>query len=123
MNIFLTSSLGASRKVNGVWEPSVMNQNNRFLDNLKTLWKPDARVLVIASAPDTYERNDSVCRCLKGAFAMSGLSISHMECCDGRNPEIVEMLENMDALILTGGHVPTQNRFMKELRLRERLAN
>ena len=123
LNIFLTSSLGASRKVNGVWESSVMNQNNRFLDNLKTLWKPDARVLVIASAPDTYERNDSVCRCLKGAFAMSSLGVREMVCCDGRNPEAVETLDAMDAVILTGGHVPTENRFMMELRLRERLTN
>jgi len=27
----------------------------------------------------------------------------------------------MDVIILAGGHVPTQNRFMKQLRLRERL--
>lgn len=123
MKVLLTSSLGASRKVNGIWEPSVMNQNNGFLDTLRALWKPDARVLVISAAPDTYERNDSVYRCLKGAFGLSGLGVREMVCCDGRNPEAVEQMSVMDAVILTGGHVPTENRFMMELRLRERLAN
>lgn len=32
-------------------------------------------------------------------------------------------MESVDVLILAGGHVPTQNRFMKQLRLRERLQN
>ncbi len=123
MKVLLTSSLGASRKVNGIWEPSVMNRNNGFLDMLRALWKPDARVLVIASAPDNYERNDSVYRCLKGAFELSGLGVMEMVCCDGRNPEAAEQLSAMDAVILTGGHVPTENRFMIELRLRERLEN
>ena len=41
--------------------------------------------------------------------------------CDDRNLEVVENLEDIDVLILAGGHVPTQNRFMKQLRLKERL--
>lgn len=54
---------------------------------------------------------------------MSGLSISSMEICDDRNMDVVENLENVDVLILSGGHVPTQNRFMNDLRLKERLAD
>ena len=52
---------------------------------------------------------------------MSGLSISRIDRCDDRNPNAVNNLEKIDALILAGGHVPVQNRFMKQLRLRERL--
>ena len=40
-----------------------------------------------------------------------------------RIPSVIDDLENIDVLILAGGHVPTQNRFMKRLRLRERLKN
>ena len=54
---------------------------------------------------------------------MSGLSVSYFDKCDGRNPEAVDDLENIDVIILTGGHVPTQNKFLKRLRLRERLLN
>lgn len=52
---------------------------------------------------------------------MSGLSISHIDKCDERNQNTVDDLGSVDVLILAGGHVPTQNRFMKQLRLRERL--
>lgn len=52
---------------------------------------------------------------------MSGLSISCIDKCDDRNPNAVNDLENIDVLVLAGGHVPTQNIFMKQLRLRERL--
>ena len=54
---------------------------------------------------------------------MSGLSISSIEQCDDRNPEIIENLENIDVLVLAGGHVPTQNKFMEQLRKKERLAD
>ncbi len=52
---------------------------------------------------------------------MSGLSVSYLAQCDDRNPDIIENLPDMDVIILAGGHVPTQNRFMKQLRLKERL--
>ena len=52
---------------------------------------------------------------------MSGLTISHIDKCDDRNPSAVASLARIDVLILAGGHVPTQNKFMDQLRLRERL--
>lgn len=52
---------------------------------------------------------------------MSGLSISHIDKCDDRNPCAIDALESIDVLILAGGHVPMQNKFMAQLRLRERL--
>jgi dipeptidase E len=54
---------------------------------------------------------------------MSGLSISIIEKCDGRNPNIIESLGEMDVVVLAGGHVPTQNLFLKQLRLKERLSD
>jgi len=52
---------------------------------------------------------------------MSGLPVSQINLCDGRNPDSIDGLGNVDVLVLAGGHVPTQNKFMKQLRLRERL--
>ena len=121
MKAMLTSSLGGSSKVNGTRVPSILIQNNGLLDNLKSIWKPDAKVLVICADTNDYEKNDSVCACLKEAFPMSGLSISHIDKCDDRNPNAIDNLEDIDVLVLAGGHVPTQNKFMKQLRLRERL--
>jgi len=121
MKAMLTSSLGGSFKVNGVRVPDVLIQDNGLLDNLKSIWIPDARVLIICANPDNHEKNDGIYSCLKEALPMSGLSISSIEQCDDRNPDIIENLANIDVLILAGGHVPTQNRFMKQLCLKERL--
>ena len=121
MKVMLTSSLGGSSKVNGIRVPSILIQRNGLLDNLKSIWIADANVLIICADPSDYEINDSVCACLKEALPMSGLSISHIDKCDDRNPSAVDFLGCIDVLILAGGHVPTQNRFMNQLRLRERL--
>lgn len=123
MKLMLTSSLGGASKVNGVRVPSVLIEKNGLLKSLKAIWKHDARVLIICADPDDYEKNDSVCRCLRESLPMSGLSISEIACCDGRNEGAAECLAELDVLILAGGHVPTQNSFMKRLRLRERLSD
>lgn len=123
MKAMLTSSLGGSIKVNGTRVPAVLLQHNGLLDRLKSIWIQDAKVLMICANPTDYEKNDSVCDCLKEAFPMSGLSISYIDKCDDRNQDIIDNLENIDVLILAGGHVPTQNRFMKQLRLKERLTD
>ena len=122
MKAMLTSALGGSVKVNGTRVPSVLIQHNGLLDRLKSIWIQDARVLIICANPDNHEKNDGVYACLKEALPMSGLSISSIDQCDDRNPDIIEKLEDIDVLILAGGHVPTQNKFMKQLRLKERLA-
>ena len=121
MKVMLTSSLGGSSKVNGIRVPSILIQSNGLLDNLKSIWTTDAKVLIICADPSDYEKNDSVCACLKESLPMSGLSISHIDKCDGRNISAVESLECVDVLILAGGHVPSQNKFMHQLHLRERL--
>ena len=123
MKAMLTSSLGGFIKANGTRIPDILIQSNGLLDNLKSIWIPDARVLIICGNPDNYWKNDGVLACLKEAFPMSGLSISSIEMCDDRNPEVIENLANTDVLVLAGGHVPSQNRFMKQLCLKERLAN
>ena len=117
----LTSSPGGSSKVNGIRVPSVLIQRNGLLDNFNSIWITDANVLIICADPSDHEKNDSVCACLKESLPMSGLSISHIDKCDDRNPSAVESLTRIDVLILAGGHVPTQNKFMAKLRLRERL--
>ncbi len=121
MKAMLTSSLGGAFKVNGIRVPDVLIQQNGLLDNLKSIWIPNARVLIICANPDNHEKNDGVYACLKEAFPMSGLSVSYIAQCDDRNPDIIENLSDMDVIILAGGHVPTQNKFMKQLRLKERL--
>ncbi|MBP3618978.1 MAG: Type 1 glutamine amidotransferase-like domain-containing protein [Lachnospiraceae bacterium] len=122
MKAMLTSSLGGAIKMNGKRIPDVLIQQNGLLDKLKSIWPQDARVLIVCANPDNHEKNDGVYACLKEALPMSGLSVSYLAQCDDRNPDIIENLPDMDVIILAGGHVPTQNKFMKQLRLKERLS-
>lgn len=121
MKAILTSSQGGSIKENGKRYPAPLFNYNGLTDKIKENWVDNARVLIISASPDDYERNDSILYCLKEAYPMSGLSISSMEMCDKRNEEIAEKISEMDVLLLSGGHVPTENEFFKKLKLKEKL--
>lgn len=121
MKAILTSSLGGSINVNGNRIPATIMKENGLLDKIKSIWPEDARVMMICASPHDYEKNDSVYRCFKEAFPMSGLSLSSFELCDDRNEAMIERLDEMDVIILMGGHVPTQNTFMKKLNLKEKI--
>lgn len=121
MKAILTSSLGGSLKIDGRRIPSVLLEENGLLDTLRTLWVDNARIMIVCASPKDYEKNDSVCACMREAFPISGLSVSYLEICDDRNEELAERIHDMDVIILAGGHVPTQNRFFKKIRLKERL--
>lgn len=123
MKAILTSSLGGSIKINGKRVPSPLMEINGLLDKIKSIWTENAKVIMICASPDNYDVNDSIHDCLKEAFSMDGLSFSFFEICDNRNMNIIEQLNEIDAIILTGGHVPTQNTFMKKLNLKEKLKN
>lgn len=121
MNIMLTSCFCDFHLVDGKEAPSVLIRRNGLLDTLQSIWAERARVLVVCSDPCNHAGNDAVCACMKESFLMSGLSIGTFALCDGRNPDAVCGLQDVDVLVLAGGHVPTQNAFMKQLGLREKL--
>ena len=123
MKAILTSALGGSFKVDGKRVPSVLLADNGLLNLLRDIWINNSKVMIICGSPNDYQKNDSVCECLKEAFPMSGLSISYIDKCDDRNEELIEKAGEMDVILLAGGHVPTQNRFMKKINLKERLMN
>ena len=121
MNVIITSSLGGAHQKNGKRVPSVLIEQNGLLDKIRSLWPDDARVLMICASPKDYEKNDSVVTCFRQSLHMSGLNYSSLEMCDNRNEEIVKEISNKDVIILTGGHVPTQNLFLKKIALKEKL--
>lgn len=121
MKAILTSSQGGSVKENGKRYPAPLFTYNGLTDRIKESWVENARVLIISASPNDYERNDGILYCLREAYPMSGLSISSMEICDRRNEEIAEKIPEMDVLLLSGGHVPTENEFFKKLGLKEKL--
>ena len=122
MKLYLTSAIGGDVKENGIRMPAPLLPFNGFTYFLKQDWVENAKVLIISASPSDYERNDSILRCLREAFPMSGLSISSMEICDDRKEAIVDHIGEMDVVLLAGGHVPTQNAFFQKIGLKEKLA-
>lgn len=120
--VILTSSLGGAKKVEyGRRVPDYLLPDNGLVDFLKSIWTEQAKVLIISASPDDDDRNDGIRYCLGHAFPMSGLSVGEFLSCDRRSMDLIERLSEMNVIILSGGHVPTQNAFFKELHLRERL--
>ena len=121
MKAILTSSLGGQVKIDGKRLPAKLPETDGLLKCIKDVWKKDSKVMIISGSPEYFDKNDSVLFCLKGAFSLSELGTSEVLMCDERNKEIIERLPEIDVLILAGGHVPTQNSFMKTIGLKERL--
>lgn len=121
MITILTSHIGGAYKVDGKRLPGPIADKNGLLGKLKDIWPQDARVLMICADPEDYEKNDAVLYCYKEALPMSGLKVSSIGMCDARTETPAENISETDVIILTGGHVPTQNAFFKKIGLREKL--
>lgn len=117
MTAILTSSpciYGAPR--------AILNPENDFENELKRLLPPNPRCLFIASAPDDPGFTDRVAEEMAACFAEAGLGFSKLYKLDRRNQEDAKLLIwKSDLILLSGGHVPTQNAFFQELGLKELL--
>ena len=121
MTLFLTSHIGGSVKIDGRREPAFLNPDNGLVNRLKARWAGPASILLVAASPEDLERNDSIQRAFTQAFPMSGLPIRGITVCNSRGEDAVRHLEKFDAVILSGGHVPTQNKFFARIGLKEKL--
>ena len=59
MVVFLTSDVGASKKVNGVRVVSKLNNTNKFVENLQKYTKGGENFVFIVSNPNSDDINDS----------------------------------------------------------------
>lgn len=101
-----------------------LDERNSFVEELKKSWKEHAKCLMISAAPDEYEMNDGIGNMFQQVFSGNGFSVSEMQVWDHRNTEQDEnFLAQFDMILLSGGHVPTQNAFFKEIELRDRMAD
>lgn len=120
MIAFLTSTpSGAYRRDEP--NPLPVNSANGLLHRLQAHWPENARVLTIAADPDAFHINDSIETWYHSLFPLSGLSFSELRTCDSRDEAAVRDLHRYDVVILSGGHVPTQNAFFHKIGLREAL--
>jgi len=121
VTLFLTSHTGGWKRRDKIREPEPLFAGNGLVDNLKAHWKGPSNILFIAASPDDFERNNSIRTAFSQAFPMSGLPIRSISVCDSRNLEAVQHLDEYDVVILSGGHVPTQNFFFSRIGLKEKI--
>lgn len=125
MKLFLTSSPCDNNVPAGCGLPCVYFERNDFVRNLKACVDPSKPFVVVAAYPDQYlrnNRNDEMLATFTGVFAWYGMAFPEAHVIDGRNrQDAARLIRESGNLLLSGGHVPTENRFFHELGLRELL--
>lgn len=123
MIIYLTSDPGTVYKDDCEDRGLGLNMDNGFVDSLKQYWKENSKVLIFASDPYDEKMNNENVAFVKQAWPYSGLTVSKVDICDDKHRELVDNIQEYDFILLSGGHVPTEHKFFKELNLKEKLAS
>ncbi|MDD6159793.1 MAG: dipeptidase E, partial [Oscillospiraceae bacterium] len=115
MTYFLTSSpcvVGACR----------FNNINGFYDALKAELPNPCRGVYVASSPDDREKNEFRAGEMRDCFEAGGFRFTDWTLLDRRTAHrAAELVGQAQFILLSGGHVPTQNRFFRDIGLRELL--
>ena len=115
MTCFLTSS-------HCVQGAPLLNPANGFLDMLRESLRHARSVLFITSAPDDVNFTDRVAWETWEVFHNADIRFDRYAVLDRRNEyEAERLVRDADLVFLAGGHVPTQNDFFHDIRLRELL--
>lgn len=134
MITFLTSSFLIHESINETITHK-LDEANGFVEQLRKYWKENTRFLIFASDPSDERLAECLMVETQQAFALAGFSISAMRCfnyksieeyrlkngCSSENAAkeaLKEAIEWADVFYLSGGHVPTENAFMKECDLK-----
>lgn len=101
---------------------AILNPENGFADNLRRCLPEKIRCLFIASSPDEPHLTQRFGYEMASCFAEAGFLFSDFQILDRQNQENAQMLVwKSDFIILSGGHVPTQNAFFQDIGLKELL--
>lgn len=122
MILFMTSSPCDDNVPAGVQLPCIFFEKNDFVKNLRDHWKPDSRLTVICSDAYNFSLNDEMCDTFTKCFHYHGLTVCASMMLDGRNErDAASIIALSDAVVLGGGHVPTQNEFFARIGLKSLL--
>lgn len=108
----------------GFFTSSGLSSENGLIDEMKKALKSPCFALYICSDPEEYGKTDLYGGINRGLFEDAGFAFSDFRILDARNEHEAEALvARAELIILSGGHVPTQNSFFEKIRLRELLDN
>ena len=114
--LFLTSSLDTNDKLeDGTRVAKKFPNNNHIIDNLEKYLVAHNNLLIVASSPDKYDITDLHADVNKKSFATT-LGFKNFAILDDRTITQAQQLINWaDLILLSGGHVPTQNKFFHRI--------
>ncbi|MBO6238703.1 MAG: Type 1 glutamine amidotransferase-like domain-containing protein, partial [Bacteroidales bacterium] len=93
--------------------------DNGLLAAVQEALPPQPRVLLVSAAPDDRKFTDYVLDSMSECIRNSGITPAAVVMLDRRNAGIAaHLVQRADWIVLCGGHVPTQNRFLHEIGLR-----
>lgn len=117
MTLFVTSS----PYVDGA-ERAILSDANDFIDRIREALPPNPRVVFVCSDPDDHEGTCEFAAITAAAFSEVGVHFSSYQVLDGTTAgRAYSMISRSDFVVLSGGHVPTQNAFFRRIRLRHLL--
>lgn len=98
-----------------------LNSSNSFIEHLKKDWKKNSKCLLISSDPDNIQMMEEMKAGFMELFPANGFTISAMDVCHNGNIITSKTIGSYDVMILSGGHVPTQNAFFHKIGLKDML--
>ena len=100
--------------------PVKIEDENKFVTNLKKLLLRKQQVLYVANDPTRFEENDSRAETFFASLRLTGLKFKNCILLDNRNKDKArELILNSDLIIFCGGKVDCQMNFFKKLHLKK----
>ena len=120
--IFLTSDIGASKKVNGERVTTKLNNTNHFIENLGKFVTKKDNFVYIASNPSAYNANNSYANITFNSFKISDIEFKNLFILDDRTRDKVDdFIKDADLIFLAGGDTHQQMKFFNNINLSEKL--
>ena len=117
MTLFLTGSPCAKGE-------GFFTSDGDFAKRLKERLPDHPRILLVASSPDDRQNCNWIFESTKECILNSGIAFSSLRMLARDNAsDAAALVSEADLVILCGGHVPTQNRFLSEIGLRAIMAD
>ena len=115
MTYFLTSSPF------GVGSP-YLNPVNGFIEKLWEELISPCEAVFVCSDPNRPDFTEHIALDMKKALKAAGFAFSSFDILDGRNMEkTAALVKHAGLIVLAGGHVPTQNAFLRQCGLKDAL--
>lgn len=118
MDLFLTSAIGATKKVNGERVTGKINDRYGFLSLFKKCLQANDLMLYISSDPKPNPIVTTWFRNTVDALAAEGIVFRENCLINGENAKLLAgAVPRADVIFLSGGHLPTQNQFFQDIGL------